>query len=110
MIFLNSAYSAAALVFYLPALCTQTDTEGKQSSEYIEKFGKKTIFNEHPVCIQSFMVRGWTRGACIHGSGRLAGIHGSGMFAVIHGSGMFAGSGMLMAGINRLGRLSGIQG
>ena len=49
MIFLNSASSAAALVFYLPALCTQTDTEGKQSSEYLEKFGKNTIFNEHPV-------------------------------------------------------------
>ena len=45
MIFLNSAYSAAALVFYLPALWTQTDTEGKQSSEYFEKFGKNTIFN-----------------------------------------------------------------
>ena len=44
MIFLNSASSAAALVFYLPALCTQTDTEGKQSSEYFEKFGKKTQY------------------------------------------------------------------
>ena len=40
MLFLNSASSAAALVFYLPALCTQTDTEGKQSSEYFEKLGK----------------------------------------------------------------------
>ena len=49
MIFLNSASSAAAPVFYLPALCTQTDTEGKQSSEYFDKFGKNTIFNEHPV-------------------------------------------------------------
>ena len=35
VIFLNSASSAAELVFYLPALCTQTDTEGKQSSEYL---------------------------------------------------------------------------
>ena len=51
MIFLNSACSAAALVFYLPTLCTQTDTEGKQSSEYFEKFGKNTIFNEHPVSL-----------------------------------------------------------
>ena len=41
VIFLNSASSAAALVFYMPALCTQTDTEGKQSSEYFEKFGEK---------------------------------------------------------------------
>ena len=49
MIFLNSASSAAALVFYLPGVCTQTDTEGEQSSEYFEKFGKNTIFNEHPV-------------------------------------------------------------
>ena len=48
MIFLNSASSAAALVFYLTALCTQTDTEGKQSSEYFEKIGKK--HNEHPLC------------------------------------------------------------
>ena len=30
MIFLNSASSAAALVFYLPGACTHTDTEGKQ--------------------------------------------------------------------------------
>ena len=30
MIFLNSASSAAALVFYLPGVCTHTDTEGKQ--------------------------------------------------------------------------------
>ena len=49
MLFLNSASSAAALVFYLPGVCTHTDTEGKQSSEYFEKFGKNTIFNEHPV-------------------------------------------------------------
>ena len=45
VIFLNSASSAAALVFYLPGVCKHTDTEGKQSSEKIEK---NTIFNEHP--------------------------------------------------------------
>ena len=39
--FLNSASSAAALVFYLPGVCTQTDTEGKQSPEFFKKFGKK---------------------------------------------------------------------
>ena len=47
--FLNSASSAAALVFYLPGMCTHTDTEGKQSQEYFKIFGKNTIFNEHPV-------------------------------------------------------------
>ena len=30
VICLNSASSAAALVFYLPGVCTHTDTEGKQ--------------------------------------------------------------------------------
>ena len=30
VIFLNSASSAAALVFYLPGVCTYTDTKGKQ--------------------------------------------------------------------------------
>ena len=30
VIFLNSASSAAALVFYLPGVCTHTDNEGKQ--------------------------------------------------------------------------------
>jgi len=29
VIFLNSASSAAALMFYLPGVCTHTDTEGK---------------------------------------------------------------------------------
>ena len=31
LIFPNSASSAAALVFYLPGVCTHTDTEGKQN-------------------------------------------------------------------------------
>ena len=52
MIFLNSASSAAALVFYLPGVCTHTDTEGKQSPEYFLKIEKNTIFNEHPVDIK----------------------------------------------------------
>ena len=30
VIFLNSASSAAALVFYLPSVCTHTDIKGKQ--------------------------------------------------------------------------------
>ena len=34
VIFLNAVSSAVALVFYLPVVCTHTDTEGKQSSEY----------------------------------------------------------------------------
>ena len=49
VIFLNSASSAAALVFYLPGVCTHTDTERKQSPEYFEIFEKNTIFNERPV-------------------------------------------------------------
>ena len=41
MIFLNSASSAAALVFYLP-LCTHTDTEGKPREARVRNifFGK----------------------------------------------------------------------
>ena len=42
--FLNSASSAAALVFYLPGVCTHTDTEGKQSPENILKSSKKTQY------------------------------------------------------------------
>ena len=49
MIFLNSASSAAAMVFYLPGVCTYSATEGKQSPEYFLIIGKNTIFNEHPV-------------------------------------------------------------
>ena len=45
MIFLNSASSATVLVFYLPGVCTHTDTEGKtekgQSQEYFKIFEKK---------------------------------------------------------------------
>ena len=52
--FLNSG-SAAALVFYLPVVCTHTDTEGKQSKAKVrnifKNLEKNTIFNEHPVCI-----------------------------------------------------------
>ena len=39
--FLNSASSAAALVFYLPGVCTRNDIERKQSQEYILKASKK---------------------------------------------------------------------
>ena len=53
MIFLNSASSAAALVFYLPGVCTHTDTEGKQRKARVRNIlkssEKNTIFNEHPV-------------------------------------------------------------
>ena len=44
--------SAAALVFYLPGVCThwhRGKTEKGQSPEHFKKFGKNTIFNEHPV-------------------------------------------------------------
>ena len=53
VIFLNSASSAAALVFYLPGVCTHTDTEGKQRKarvrNILKSFEKNTIFNEHRV-------------------------------------------------------------
>ena len=43
--FLNSASSAAALVFYLPVVCTHTDTEGKQRNtrvrNILKALGKK---------------------------------------------------------------------
>ena len=52
-IFLNSASSAAAPVFYLPDVCThwhRGTTEKDQSPEFFKIFGEKnTIFNEHPV-------------------------------------------------------------
>ena len=60
VIFLNSASSAAALVFYLPGVCTHTATEGKQSPDYFSKFGKNTIFNEHPVQVWKM----WSRVHC----------------------------------------------
>ena len=63
--FLNSASSAAALVFYLPGVCTHTDTGGKQSPENILKSSKNNIFNEHPVlCIRpkvDTMYTAWIR-------------------------------------------------
>ena len=53
MIFLNSASSAAALEFYLPGVCTHTDTGGKQRKvrgrNNLKSSEKNTIFNEHPV-------------------------------------------------------------
>ena len=53
MIFLNSVSSVAELVFYLPGVCTQTDTEGKQRQtrvrNILKSLEKNTIFNEHPV-------------------------------------------------------------
>ena len=54
VIFLNSASSAAALVFYyMPGECTHTDTEGKQRKARVRNISKNseknTIFNEHPV-------------------------------------------------------------
>ena len=44
MIFLNSASSAAALVVYLPGVCTHTDTEKGQSPGYFKIFGEKKIY------------------------------------------------------------------
>ena len=43
MIFLNSASSAAALVFYLPGVCTHTDTEGKQRKARVRDIFKNSV-------------------------------------------------------------------
>ena len=64
MIFLNSESSAAALVFYLPGVCTYMDTEGKQRKarvrNILKSLEKNTIFNEHPVDLHiNIMVIGW---------------------------------------------------
>ena len=42
MIFLNSAISAAALVFYLPDVCTHADTEGKQRKARVRNILKSS--------------------------------------------------------------------
>ena len=61
MIFLNSASSAAALVFYLPGGCTHTDTEGKRRKTGVrnirKSLEKNTIFNEHPVLAEEKLFR-----------------------------------------------------
>ena len=53
VIFLNSASSAAALVYYLPGVYTHTDTNGKQRKtrvrNILKSLDKNTIFNKHPV-------------------------------------------------------------
>ena len=38
--FLNSACSGAALMFYLPGVCTNTDTEGKQRKNWVRNILK----------------------------------------------------------------------
>ena len=79
MIFLNSASSAAALVFDLP-LCTHTDNEGKpreaKERNILENLRKNTIFNEHPVCIVKniFFVSGVSRCQGGVGWGRWGGL------------------------------------
>ena len=42
VIFLNSASYAAALVFYLPGVCTHTDTEGKQRKARVRNILKSS--------------------------------------------------------------------
>ena len=77
MIFLNSASSAAVLVFYLPGIVTHTDIEGRQRKarvgNILKSLEKNTIFNEHPVK-ETHFVKGnrkgdpavlWTDGGAI---------------------------------------------
>ena len=51
--FLNSSSSAPVLVFYLPGVCTHTDTEEKPRKtrvrNILKSLEKNTICNEHPV-------------------------------------------------------------
>ena len=50
LIFLNSASSAAAQVFYLPGVCVHTLTPRENRfGNFLKIFEKNTIFNEHPV-------------------------------------------------------------
>ena len=42
LIILNSVISAAALVFYLPGVCTHTDTEGKQRQTRVQNIFKNS--------------------------------------------------------------------
>ena len=44
MIFPNSASSAAALVFYLPGVCTNIDTEGKQRKARQTQYLMNTLY------------------------------------------------------------------
>ena len=57
MIFLNSASSGAALVFYLPGMCTHTDTEGKQRKARVRnilKSSEKTQYLMNTLYILSY--------------------------------------------------------
>ena len=60
VLFLNSASSAAALVFYLPGVCTHSDTEGKQRKARVRNIlkssKKNTILNEQPVALHAPIV------------------------------------------------------
>ena len=59
VIFLNSVNSAAALVFYLPGLCTYTDTEGKQRKGKLRNFlksSKKTQYLMNTLYIFQWVV------------------------------------------------------
>ena len=69
MIFLNSASSAAALVFYLTGVCTDAGTEGKQRKARVRNISKSMekpqylmntlyilyiIYNMHKIQVQTF--------------------------------------------------------
>ena len=60
VIFLNSDSSTAALVFYLPGVCTHTDTEGKQGWEFIKESNGKQGFlyiqGVHCVFFKDFII------------------------------------------------------
>ena len=60
MIFLSSASSAAALVFYLPGVCTHTDTGGKQRRARVRnilKSSEKTQYSMNTLHILSCLFK-----------------------------------------------------
>ena len=59
MIILNYAISAAALVFYLPGVCTHTDTEGEQRKARVQnilKSSEKTQYLMNTLYIWSVVI------------------------------------------------------
>ena len=59
--FLNSASSGAALVFYLPGMCTHTDTEGKQRKVRVWNILKSLEKTQYLINTPYYNWTKWTR-------------------------------------------------
>ena len=68
MIVLNSASSAAALVFYLPGVCTHTDTEGKQSKARVQNILKSSVKKQYLMNTLYYIERPKSLPCCKEGS------------------------------------------